>query len=64
MERLRTSRGTWEDKKPESEAVVGDLVKFTVESRDYTVLAHDTEDGDTIGREVLGMKVGETKKSL
>lgn len=62
LERLRTSRGTWEDKKPESEAVVGDLVKFTVESRDYTVLAHDAEDGDVIGREVLGMKVGEKKK--
>ncbi|MCX7667602.1 MAG: trigger factor, partial [Atribacterota bacterium] len=29
---------------------------------DYTVLAHDTEDGDVIGREVLGMKVGEKKK--
>ncbi|MEN3186276.1 MAG: trigger factor [Atribacterota bacterium] len=62
LERLRNSRGSWEDKEPESEAVVGDLVKFTVESRDYTVLAHDTEDGDTIGREVVGMKVGEKKK--
>ncbi|MCX7668099.1 MAG: trigger factor, partial [Atribacterota bacterium] len=37
LERLRASRSTWEDKKPESEAMVGDLVKFTVESRDYTV---------------------------
>ncbi|MGC8778330.1 MAG: trigger factor [Candidatus Caldatribacteriaceae bacterium] len=62
LERLRTSKGTWEDKGPESAATAGDLVKFTVENRSYTVLAHDAEGGDAIGREVLGMKVGEKRK--
>ncbi|MGQ9472446.1 MAG: trigger factor [Candidatus Caldatribacteriaceae bacterium] len=62
LERLRNSKGKWEDKQPESAVSVGDLVKFKVEDRDYTVLAHDTENGDVIGREVLGMKAGETKR--
>lgn len=62
LERLRNSKGKWEEKQPESVASVGDLVKFTVDERDYTVLAHGTEDGDVIGREVLGMKAGETKR--
>jgi trigger factor len=62
LERLRASKSTWEEKGPESVVLAGDFVKFTVGNENYTVFAKDIEGGDTIEREVLGMKVGEKKR--